>query len=516
MIETELKIFLDAGAEARLLRHPDLETTRLEPRRSETLVSIYFDTEDHALAAAGIALRLRKVGRRWVQTIKVKPRGPAGHGLFANREIERPAPGGRLVLEGDEPEYAAIAEAVGSSELIRVFETRVKRVTELLAAPGGGEVELAIDRGEIVAGEKTAPILEAELELKAGDVGAVYALAASLFTEGPVRFANANKSARGYALARTGVADKPLAARMAGKPDYDGSASVESVAGAVLRDCFAQIAGNMVVVADSEAVEGPHQLRVGLRRLRTALGVFSPSLGGGQALAGLNDGARRLGQLVSGLRDLDVLIEDVARLAALGLDDAARDALVAALRARREIERAEVRAALASAETVAFVFDLGRFIEARGWLEPADYSQTARLARPIREVAPGILSKRHRKAMRLGRGVEQFDDEALHTLRKELKKLRYAADMLGTIFGDRKVAGYLRTLKDLQNSFGSLTDAAMAEHWLSGEQAPGRDNPAAQRATGWALGTLLMGVTADRPGLFARWEKLTRAKHFWG
>ena len=53
--------------------------------------------------------------------------------------------------------------------------------------------------------------------------------------------------------------------------------------------------------------------------------------------------------------------------------------------------RAEVRAALAAPEATGFLFDLGGLIEGRGWLQPADYSQTARLAAPIGEIAPGIL-----------------------------------------------------------------------------------------------------------------------------
>lgn len=515
MIETELKITLDAEAEARLLRNPDLAALRLSPRCTETLVSVYYDTEDQALAAAGIALRLRKVGRRWIQTIKCRQKGGADTGLFANTEIEQPAPGGRLILTGPESAYAEIAEAVLGKPLAPVFETRVRRVVEHLAAPGGGEVELAIDRGEILAGAHVTPILEAELELREGDVGAVFRLARQLFTQGPVRFASANKSARGYALARTGVEDTRARVRGAGNLSYDGATSVETVARDVLRDCLAQIAGNMVVVAESDAIEGPHQLRVGLRRLRTALGIFAPSLGEA-GVAGLNDEARRLGQVVSGLRDLDVLIEDVGTAAALGLDNEARDALIAALIARRDDVRAEVRAELAGAAAVGFLFDLGLYIEARGWLEPGDYTQTARLAAPVEEVAPLILAKRHKKAMKLGRGVENLDSEALHSLRKELKKFRYAADMLMPVFSGRKVVEYLRTLKDLQNSFGSLTDAAMAEIWLSGAEAPGREQADAQRATGWVLGTLAVKVADDRPELFERWRKLARAKPFWG
>ena len=160
VIETELKISLDEFGEAALAAHAALERMRVRPRRTEDLVSTYFDTPDQSLAKAGIALRLRKIGRRWVQTVKRGAPGAAkGHGLFSHVEVEFPAPGGKLALDGpdDQGVFAAVAEASGGAELAPLFETRVRRIVEHLAAPDGGEVELAIDRGEIVAGQENAP-----------------------------------------------------------------------------------------------------------------------------------------------------------------------------------------------------------------------------------------------------------------------------------------------------------------------------------------------------------------------
>jgi inorganic triphosphatase YgiF len=516
MIESELKIALDAKEMARLRRHPALAAMRLAPRRTERLVSVYYDTPDQALAAAGVSLRLRRVGRAWVQTIKRRAGGTASGGFFAHRESERAAPGGRLVLDGadDDGAIAEVAEVSGGAPLSPVFETRVRRLVEQLAAPGGGAVELALDEGEIVAGEAREPIREAEIELKDGEVEAVFALARTLFDRGPVRFAALNKAARGYALARREAAEGP-APRRAGTLKVDAQATVETVARDVLRDCLGQIADNAVVVAESEDPEGPHQLRVGLRRLRTAFAVFGPSLGA-EAMVPLNAAARELGRLVGRLRDADVLIAEVVEpAAALGLDPAARAALVAALEARRDAVRAEVRAGLAAPEAVGFLFDLGRFIEARGWLVPSDYGQTERLAMPVAEAAPAMLDKRHRRVRKAGKRIRKLDAEGLHELRKELKKLRYAVEMLGPIYPGEAVGPYLKPLKELQDSFGSLNDAAMAEASLTGPEAPGASDPAAQRAVGWVLGTLVVKVADDRPKLFERWDRLHDAEPFW-
>ncbi len=513
MTETELKITLDARGLAALMRHPALARHRLEPRRREQLVSIYYDTPGHALSVAGIGLRLRRVGRRWIQTVKI---GAGGFGFFSHTEVETPAPGGRLVLEGPDPEgvLAAISRATGGAPLSPVFETRIRRTIERLATPGGGEVELALDAGEVVAGEASAEIHEAELELVSGPVGGLYDLAAELFPRGPVSFSAMNKAAHGYRLAR-GEAPKPATARNAGTLDYPAGATVETVARDVFRDCFAQIAANMALLATSDQPEVPHQLRVGLRRLRAAFLLFRDSLGA-EALRPLSDAARRLGQVVSPLRDLDVLIgEVVADAAAYGLDTPAHKALVSALEARRDATRAEVRAALAAPEAVGFLFDLGRLTEGRGWLAPSDYGQSARLATPIGEIAPGLLDARLARARKRGRKIRALDVEGLHELRKELKKLRYAADMLAPLYPQKRVSGYIKTLKALQDDFGSLNDAAMAETYLIGEGAPAAGKPDAQRAVGWVLGTLAVRTGSDRPKLFAHWDDFAEAKPFW-
>lgn len=517
MIEAELKITLDEAGLARLRRSPVVARLRMAPGRTQDLVSVYYDTPDHALAAAGVSLRLRRSGRAWVQTVKRRAGAIQSSGFFAHEEDERPAPGGRLVLDGPDPDgaLAAVRAAAEAGPLTPVFETRVRRRVERLATSDGAEVELALDEGETVAGGARAPIREAEIERVSGEVGAVFAVARALFPTGPVRFSAENKAARGYELARTGALDTTVAPRGAGSVALDGAATVEAVARDILRDCLAQVATNLVVVEDGTAIEGPHQLRVGLRRLRTAFGLFQPILGG-EAMTALAATAQALGQDVGALRDADVLLDEVvAEAVGEGLDADAVDALAAALAARREAIRARVRATLAAGPATGFLFDLAAFIEARGWLAPTDYGQSARLATAIEAAAPAMLRKRHRRVMKTGRRVRELDTEGLHDLRKQLKKLRYAVDMLGSLYDADAVAPYLRSLKDLQDAFGSMNDAAMARHELSGADAPARADPDAQRAVGWVLGTLAAREARDRPDLFDRWDRLAGAKTFW-
>ena len=247
-----------------------------------------------------------------------------------------------------------------------------------------------------------------------------------------MRFAQANKAVRGYRLARTGGAEP----RRRGGPAarFDPDATVETVARDIFRDCLGQVAANMALVAESTAIEGPHQLRVGLRRLRTAFAVFGPSLGEG-AMAPLSEAARELGGWSGRLRDVDVLVEEVVGgRRELGLDAPARGgprrrargpaASRCAPRCARRWRRPRRSGSCSTS---------ARSSRGAAGSAPSDYSQTDRLAAPVGDVAPAILDRRRRKARKRGEDPPARR-RALHELRKELKKLRYAVDMLGPIY----------------------------------------------------------------------------------
>ena len=328
MMETELKIWLDEDELARLRRLPALaELRRAAPRDRDAGVGLL----RHARPRAGRRGRFAAAAPGGAalgaddQAPERRTRRRAGSSRSSRPSSRRPADG--WCWSGPDPDgaLAAVREAAGDAPLAPVFETRVRRVVERLAAPGGGEVELALDEGEIVAGEARAPIREARARAGGGrGRRALRAGAAALpDRSGPLR---ARPTRPRAATGCCGRARRTRRAepRSAGAPSFGPEATVETAARDVLRDCLGQIAANMAVVADSAAIEGPHQLRVGLRRLRTAFAVFGPSLGKA-AMAPLAATARRLGRVVGELRDADVLMSEVvAGAARLGLDLAAR------------------------------------------------------------------------------------------------------------------------------------------------------------------------------------------------
>ncbi|TIV43312.1 MAG: CYTH domain-containing protein, partial [Mesorhizobium sp.] len=97
MSEVELKFILDEASPKEFWARVKASGLAKGSPTTKTLRSIYLDTSEHALKKAGIALRLRRDGRRWVQTVKT--RAELHGGLSQVGEVENPAPGGRVCLE---------------------------------------------------------------------------------------------------------------------------------------------------------------------------------------------------------------------------------------------------------------------------------------------------------------------------------------------------------------------------------------------------------------------------------
>lgn len=515
MTEIELKFLIDAK-EARRLKSRISGLAGLEaPLTTHNLRSVYYDTPAGDLGRAGIALRLRRDGRRWVQTVKAKTRHQAG--LQAGLEAECAAPAGRLDLDRipDADLRTQVTDLVANQPLAPVCETAMRRILGKVALEGQGRAELAIDAGEIKAGEAAREFRELEIELKEGSVGALFELTRMLFPEGGLNLSRMSKAARGFLLATEGRIDRPLAPRHAKDVTLLAEQSAESAARDILRECFDQVAHNVEVVRALDAPEGPHQLRVGLRRLRSAFLVFGDTIGHPE-LDRLNGEARWLGQEVGVQRDLDVAIVDLLEPEAKAHpDETGFGALAAILKEKGEAHRAVLRKTLESARTQNFLIDLGRFIEARGWLLPDDFDQTQRLAQPVEALARQALDKRWKRTRKRAKHIASLDVEARHELRKQLKKLRYAIEFFSPVLPSKRVDAFLRRLKDLQQVFGDLNDAAMAKHLFTGPGAPGTDDPQAQRAVGWLLGTRTERAHHHWLEAKSLWEALNDTKTCW-
>jgi triphosphatase len=253
----------------------------------------------------------------------------------------------------------------------------------------------------------------------------------------------------------------------------------EKAAAACVAACLDQIRVNRMGTLDSDAPEGPHQLRVGLRRLRSALRLFRPVIGSPEATR-LSDLARELGREAGRTRDLDVfctaILPDLTR--EVPEPEAAR--LQAAFEGERLEERARLRRELEGAEVAAFLADLEDFVRLRRWLLPEDHDQTERLARPLRDFADESLAHIWKKTRKMARHLSEKDVHKRHEFRKDLKKLRYAVDFLSPVYPKAKMKPFLKRLAKLQDKVGALNDVVTARALL--EDAEEGHSPALDRA----------------------------------
>src|SRR5262249_13886450 len=180
--EVELKLEVPAHSFYRLARSPLLRAARKKSTKPATLVSVYFDTDKLKLRNKGLSLRVRRIGRRHIQTIKQESGESAA--VFARDEWEHQI-GGRqpdLDVAQDAARAARLGPAFGRNgrrSLKPIFETRVRRTVYPIHS-GDSEIELTIDRGKVEAGRQSSPLCEVELELKRGESAELFKLARML------------------------------------------------------------------------------------------------------------------------------------------------------------------------------------------------------------------------------------------------------------------------------------------------------------------------------------------------
>lgn len=514
MHEIELKFMLDEPAADIWRRARKAKILRGAPR-ARTIRSIYWDTAEHALKKAGIALRLRRDGRRWLQMVKAGRKALAGLSQVGEVEIE--APGGRLRLDAipDEALRQEILRQVNDAPLAPICETVMRRAAGEIVVDGVPVAELAVDIGTIMANRQAAEFGEIELELLSGGPAGLFDIVQALFPAGGLRFSRLSKSARGYLLAKDGHIEPPLAPRNATDVRLRPTMTVEQAVREILRECVDQIAVNIEVVRALDAPEGPHQLRIGLRRLRSMLAIFADVARSGD-LTRLEGEARWLAATVGALRDLDVAKDEiVAREAGAHPQEAALRSLLETLDAEAARQRATLRTELGGARTQTLLLDLVKFVETRGWLVPEELAQTARLATPILLVAGAALDQRWRKVRKRARRIDALDGEQRHDLRKELKKLRYAIEFFASLYDEKKVKPMIRRLKSLQTVFGALNDAAMLGPILDRSELVPVGDAVAQRAAGWVLGASQARAEIEWADAKAQWRKLRKTGPFW-
>lgn len=512
-IETEIKLRLPRGSRETLDRHPALNPPRASAAGKRREITVYFDSVGHDLAHAGVTLRVRRSDERRVQTVKLFGHG---EGVAVQRGEWETAVG------SDVPDRGALAGTPAASILQQtdgplhpVCTTEISRTVRLLHLSDGSVAEADHDEGEIRANGTTEPVSELELELREGRAGALYRLALELAEAVPLVLEPSSKAERGAVLAGG-------AARAACTPP-DVEIDPEVSAAEAFRRIVASALGHMLAnmgPAERGDVEGIHQIRVAVRRLRAALMLFKPHLHP-RTVTRFDDELRRVGRLFGVARDWDVLALETLPSVGDGMDDRGGDRsgperawlslLSQAVEPRRMAAHAEARAELRAPQFSLLLLGLAAWAE-DGGCDPALLGDAA-LLHSIEDLAPALLDRMARKVRNRGRKIERASSPELHQLRKAIKKLRYTTEFLSGLYRRKAVKAFLAPCKELQSLLGEVNDAASTPSLAEVLAEPPRPElaPAIGALARWAENR----GTSAHSRVFKAWHWFRATEPFW-
>jgi len=442
------------------------------------LVSTYFDTARHKLKRHGLTLRVRQTGDKHIQTIKTASGAPYGRGEWET-EIEDSRPD---LGKADGTPLERLASKKLRRKLRPVFETSVHRIT-LPVHTRQSEIELAIDRGRLVAGHRSRLIEELELELKSGRPDDLFRVAKAVERKSAAELYLRGKSERGYDLAR-GKGDQVAF----GEPvELNKDMTVGEAFQTIARSALRHFWGNSDAVRNLDP-EGVHQMRVGLRRLRAAISLFSkllPRARTGQVKAEL----KWLTNELAPAREIDVFVQERIAPAARDLvPRRGRMAIEKEFAAKRAAAHERAREAVNSERCRALLLDVLQWIEIKHGPSREDASIR------IGKCAPELLRRRTKKARKKGRNLERLSASERHKFRIGIKKIRYAVQFFESLFGSRseqkELARLSKHLKRIQDALGSLNDL-IAHRRMAADvalKAPPQDRRARAFASGVVLG----------------------------
>ena len=275
----------------------------------------------------------------------------------------------------------------------------------------------------------------------------------------------------------------------------------------ILRNLFVIMKANETGIRADIDTEFLHDYRIAIRRTRSALSqirnVFSLDV-----TEHFKREFRALGQLTNELRDLDVYLLSESEFQAR-LPEAMQEDIVPLfdyLRVLRKQALEEVINNLTSSDYARVLNEWEAFLNA----PISKKSAGPNGATPIVELARKRIYKRYRRVIKDGDYIlTHTQDELLHALRIECKKLRYLMEFFTSLFPRKKMFRLIKQLKKLQDNLGDFNDLSVQQEYLMhmAEELP-IDEPQSRRAlvaTGYLvenLGSEQKVVKADFANTF--------------
>jgi triphosphatase len=441
--EIELKLQLSPKTAKALPGHRLL--TKITPTKQQ-LLNTYFDTPALDLHARRVAMRFRKKGWEWLLTVKSAE--PASGGLAVRNEWETAAtPGVFDFSHVDNEEFRSFLENV-TPDLEPIFTTDFRR--QIWHVPFGESlIEMALDRGCIKSRGKSMPICEIELELISGRIADIFALTRQLQEDLELHPAIASKAERGYNLfkrqAQQPFRSKPSPLSVALTP----VAAFRSIA----LSCLEHFQRNESGLRESNDPEYVHQARVALRRLRSAIKLFTPVLPQ-DFVAAYGETWRTLASALGDARNWDVFLEETLPPIRTAFP---KDRNITRL------HREGLRRARRARKAVTTLITLPEYPKLVTEFTAAVFALNDVLPIGLKEFAQTQLSSNAKQARKLaGRHPELQPDER-HKMRIRFKRLRYTLEFFAPLLANKRLPPYLSALNQLQDELGLINDHVTAE-----------------------------------------------------
>ncbi len=474
----------------------------------QILQACYFDTKDGALAKNGLTLRMRKEGNDWVQTAKGLTsnsldrlehnveigssktnvtKNIASSTKTSSSKLSNPMPSIDLSRHADEKIGKLIMRALKIKPygqipaLIPLYETDVQRL-RFNVKHAGSLIEIALDQGMVISGGRSAALCELEIELKQGKPEHAIALARTWCAKYGLWLSTINKSMKGQRL-HDGLLSSQLKQKNLDKnTKLVGKANGQQLVKAVFQSCLNQILANASEIASSsQNAEHIHQLRVGIRRLRTAMRELTVLVDGINTAweMPLIDAFRALGEH----RDDDHLNHVLQpQIAAEGGPDVstqtdATKLLDAGLVVRAKVFQDTLLCLIAYVNSNYLNgSDLNDVKDSDAKISNAENSHAKNVAdsakenykhKKVSKILANRLDNLHEKIVKEGKKFLALTETQQHSVRKHFKRLRYLAEFSAPLFTTsssekKRSLAFITALKPVQDALGLYNDELIA------------------------------------------------------
>jgi inorganic triphosphatase YgiF len=426
--------------------------------RRQHLQAAYIDTSDFQLSKAGIALRVRKEGRQWLQTLKIATSNSLDrieHNVVLSSQKSL-LPHWSISHHQGHPAGELLTKLIPdlSNEKLRIqYQTDIWR-RKVKVKTVYGMLEYALDEGVIFTKQpnqvRSELVHELEIELMAGHPESVLSHAKAMVKRFKAYIDTRSKSERGYLLA-SNIEVSPLRRAVAIRNTKQSPHT--QIFNPAFDDCLEQILNNQNVINMGYVHYDDyiHQLRVGIRRLKTFFKFLTP-----YEIVLTNEGSNALEEIFKKLgkyRD-NSFISQILNPTILSLNGPP-----IILESKENLPHPNIICKDSSFQLLLLEIMSLRF---QDFFLPNDIKENINFLSHTKKLVFKKMNKAYYFCANQAAELNGLEDEAVHVLRKKLKFLRYSLEFFRDFCVPSKFKLFFKALTQTLDHLGQFNDICVA------------------------------------------------------